>query len=174
MNRFSNIAIVAVMFLGMAAVGNAQAPVNQAYGTYLHQVEVGPGFYVPALLTLNIDGTLTVASGLTFGGYPGATTKVGPVHGIWMGVGVKSIVAKSIFFVYDTDGVLIGYQRNRCSMRFNQQLTKYTGTEYMETTSCDSPFTCPDPLDPGTKWEPLPDMPPGGFSVSGKRVQMLP
>ena len=157
----------------MAAVGNAQAPVNQAYGTYLHQVEVGPGFDVPALLTLT-SMAAHGGVGLDLRRLPRSHHQVGPVHGIWMGVGVKSIVAKSIFFVYDTDGVLIGYQRNRCSMRFNQQLTKYTGTEYMETTSCDSPFTCPDPLDPGTKWELSLDMPPGGFSVSGKRVQMLP
>ena len=121
---------------------------------------------MPALLTLNFDGTLTVGVGIG--------TTYGPGHGVWVKTGGSSIGATTLVVLFDTFGVLTGYQRNRCLPWFNKHFNSYQGVEFMETVSCEVPFSCPDPLDPATQWNAIPQMPPGGFPVSGKRVQWRP
>jgi hypothetical protein len=109
-----------------------------------------------------------------FGGLPGATNTTGPVHGVWEKTGPKSVDGTTFYFNFDMNGVLIGYGRDRWSLTFGKGFMNYQGTEFLETVSCGFPLTCPDPLDPGTQWTALPGMPPNGYPVSGKRVQMVP
>ena len=153
---------------------NAQGPPRwgQFWGTWAHKVHIGPGAHLPALLTFNIDGTITGADPRTFGGVPNNPNRYGPIHGVWERTGWRSIGTTVFIFIYNAStGVLSGYQRNRCSVEFSQDFNRYTATEFMETTACETPTSCPDPLDPATKWTPLPNMPQSG---SGTRVIRLP
>lgn len=171
---------IAVIVFAIFAAASCLRPQDRVFmlpdpwGTFVHQVQVGPNFNLPGLVTLNIDGSLSVGSSGMFGGTPGATTRVSNILGVWKITGRRSVGATSFMFVFDSNGLLIGYQRDRCSLNFNRDFNAYQGTEFMETMSCSSPFTCPDPLDPATVWTPLPGMPPSGFPVTGKRVQWLP
>jgi hypothetical protein len=176
MERFIKIVVATALLLAGTALLHGQTPTmpGQTWGTFVHQVQVGPGVNLPALVNLNLDGSVVVASGLMFGGLPGSLDRLSTIHGVWRKTGARSVGATTLFFTFDANGILSGYQRNRCTLRFSTDLKSYQGTEFMETTACSSPFTCPDPLALGTVWTPLPDMPPTGFPVSGKRVQWLP
>jgi len=166
----------AVMILTVSA--NSQgvgSNTKQFWGTWVHNVHVGPGFSVPALVTIHFDGTINVSSGLMFGGLVGSTRRVSPVHSVWEKTGPKSIGATSLFFTFDAvTGVLTGYQRNRCSLEAGDDFTTYQGTEFMETLSCPYPLSCPDPLNPAATWTPVPGMPATGYPVSGARLKLVP
>ena len=177
MDRFIKIVVATALLLAGTTFLHGQTQMSmpgQTWGTFVHQVEVGPGVNLPALVNLNLDGSVIGGSGLMFGGLPGSPNRLSTIHGVWRKTGVRSVGATTLFFIFDANGILTGYQRNRCTLKFSTDAKSYQGTEFMETTACSSPFTCPDPLDPATVWTPLPDMPPTGFPVSGKRVQWLP
>ncbi len=177
MSRLLRCALAMAVLMGTAIFVNSQAPMGALpllWGTYVHQVSVGPGVNLPALVTFNLDETVTVSSGLMFGGLPGSTDRMSPVHGIWRFTGPRKVGATTYFFTFDVNGILTGYQRNRCTLNFSRDFKSYEGNEFMETTSCSSPFACPDPMDPGTVWTALPGQPAGGFVTTGKRVQWLP
>jgi hypothetical protein len=162
-------AAAAVVLLAVPA--NSQGPANQHHqfwGTYLHKVE---GMSVPALVTIQFGGTLNVSSGFMFGG--GYPMRLSPIHGVWEQTGPKSITATSLFFLFDGNGVMTGYQRNRCPMKFSDDFNSYKGVEFMETVACGA-AGCPDPLDPTTVWTPMQGMPATGFPVSGGRLQLVP
>jgi hypothetical protein len=157
-----------VVFLTMPA--NSQGPADYQphfCGTWLHTV---PGMPVPALVTLNFGGTLNISSGFMFG--YGMPTRLSPIHGVWAQTGPKRIAATSLFFIFNDAGVLTGYQRDRCILKFSHDFDSYEGTEYMETVQCSS-SGCPDPLDPATEWTPFYGMPSNGFPVSAKRVKLV-
>jgi hypothetical protein len=167
---FAVAAAAAVLLLAIPA--NAQWSGNnhfgQSWGTYVHKVE---GMPVPALVTINFGGTLTVTSGFMFGsGYP---MRLSPIHGVWEQKSFRSIVATSLFLNFDDKGVITSYQRNRCVMNFADDFNSYKGFEYMETAAC-GPAGCPDPLAPATVWTPFQGMPSTGFPVSGARLQLVP
>ncbi len=177
MARLIKIAVVSVLLLAGTVSLHGQTlttTAGQTWGTFVHQVQVGPGVNLPALVNLNLDGSVVVSSGLMFGGLPGSPNRLSAIHGVWRKTGIRSVGATTLFFVFDANGILTGYQRNRCTLKFSGDFKSYDGAEFMETTPCPLPFACPDPLDSGTAWTPLPDMPITGFPVSGKRVQWLP
>jgi hypothetical protein len=110
-----------------------------------------------------------------FGGLPGSTTRFTPVHGVWERTSWSSIGGTSLFLVFDAStGVLTGFRRARCSLTFANDFNSYEGLEFIENISCESPLVCPDPLDRATSWTPLSNMPPGGFPVSGSRLEWIP
>lgn len=172
--RSLGIAVTAIV--GMLAIpANAQGPSNdnQVWGVWVHKIHI-PAGHIPGLVTNHFDGTSSVSSSLMFGGLSGGTKLQSPIHNIWEKAGPSSIVRTSLFFTFDENGVLTGYQRNRTRVTFSRDFKSYTGKEFMETLACPSPVTCPDPLDPTATWTPFPGMPSDGFTVSGKRASIVP
>jgi len=177
MHRFARIAVAAAAALAITTIsapaqGLSIGRWGQVWGTWVHQVQLGSGMTMPALIAFNIDGTVTGAPGLMFGGVPDATVTFTPVFGVWQKTGWKSIAGTSLLMVFDrTSGVLTGFRRSRTSLDFSDDFNKYNGTEFMENLACALPVTCPDPLDPKAAWEPETNMPPTGFAVSGTRLE---
>ena len=177
MRRFPRIVVAAAAALAITTIsapaqGSAISRWGQVWGTWVHQVQLGPGMQMPALITFNIDGTVTGAPGLMFGGIPNATVTFTPVFGVWQKTAGKSIAGTSLLMVFDrTSGVLIGFRRSRSSLDFSDDFNGYNGMEFLENLACASPVTCPDPLDPNAAWEPETNMPPTGFAVSGTRLE---
>lgn len=164
MTRSFGIALTAVLALGTLAYAQGGLNEERPSGTFSHQLSLGAYGSLPAIVTLHADHTVIVA---------GSIASNGPIHGVWRMTGPKSIGATTIFFIFDGNGNLTGYQRNRCTLQFAADFETYQGNEFMETASC-SPITgCPDPLDSETTWSPLAMMPEDGFSVSGRRLQWL-
>jgi hypothetical protein len=65
------------------------------------------------------------------------------------------------------------YGRARSSLQFAGSFNSFDGKMFIESLSCATPLTCPDPLDPAAKWVPNPMMPPDGFSVTGQRLERI-
>lgn len=146
---------------------------TQFVGTWIHNVEMMPGASAPALVTIHADGTLMVSSSFMFG-WPGGPGGFSPIHAVWEKAGLKSIAITSIFFVFDANGMMTGYQRNRCSLWLGHDRDSYTGVEFMETLPCPAgAFSCPDPLDPAATWTPNPGMPADGYPTSGARLKVV-
>ena len=162
-------AVTATVALLVAIPFEARAEEDHPWGTWLHKVE---GMPVPALVTVHFDGTLNVTAGFMFGG-GFLPIRLSPIHGVWKRTGFRSITATSIFMVFDPTGMMTGYQRNRCNLKFDRDFNSYEGNEYMETLGCTG-GVCPDPLDPVTVWTPLQGMPEGGFPVTAGRLQVVP
>jgi len=129
---------------------------------------------MPALITFQIDGTVTGAPGSLFGAVPNAANRFGPIHGIWQRTGWNTVAGTSLFLIYDTNGVLTGIRRSRCSLVFSNDFNSYQGTEFMEDLSCSGPLACPDPFDAAASWVAVANLPPSGFEVSGTRLQLVP
>jgi len=179
MRRSIQIAVAAAAaFAFLTIPANSQRPPfsrwSQFWGTWLHRVQRGPGQSMPALMTFQVDGTVTGAPGSMFGAVPSATTRFGPIHGVWQRTGWKSVAGTSLFVIYDTNGVLTGFRRSRCSLEFSDDFNNYQGTEFMEDLSCPSPLGCPDPFDAAANWTPVSNMPATGFQVSGTRLELVP
>ena len=142
-------------------------------GTWVHNVQIAPGLNAPALVTIHSEGTMNISSAFMFG-MPGFPFRFSPIHSVWKRTGPRSMVATSIFFVFDADGVLLRYQRNRCPLKFSHDFDSYSGVEFMETLDCPGGiFSCPDPLDPAAKWIPDPSAPLTGSPATGKRVKVV-
>lgn len=171
-----------LLLTGVAALGIGGATLTRAqggevesvqpWGTYLHQVNTGARS-VPVLITANRDGTLTGVISLLFNAGGGAA-KEGPIHGIWQRTGPKTVGVTTLFFIFNSIGNMIAYERTRASLTFNDGFQSYEGTEILEQSPCNTSMGCPDPLDPATVWTSSPDMPLDGYAVSGKRLQFVP
>jgi len=134
--------------------------VGQSWGTWVHWAHFGTGLKFPALVTINVEGTLTVSGGTG-------------IHGVWERTGLRSIHATSLLQILDAAGNAIGLERHRCSLGYSADFNSYQGTEFAETVSCPTPLTCPDPLGPKTKWTPALWAPPTGIQVSATRVELV-
>ena len=95
-------AVFAFYTMSAGAQGLSFSRWGQFWGTWVHQMQLGPAMKMPALITINIDGTITGAPGLMFGGVPNATVKFTPVFGIWQRTGWKSVASTSLFMVFDS------------------------------------------------------------------------
>jgi hypothetical protein len=170
-------ALTATLLLATAAARSQtrridHKPRGQFWGTWVHQVQVGPGLTVPALAIFSAEGAVTGVGGLLFGGLPDNPLHGSPIYGVWEKTGRASLGATTFSYFFDAaTGVLLGYERHRASLDFGADFDSYHGVEFIETLSCPLPLTCPDPLDPAAEWIPLPNMPDTGFPVSGTRVE---
>ena len=157
-------AAVVVVALAVTIPANPQGAQpgrwGQFWGTWVHWAHFGTGQKFPALVTISVDGTLTVSGGTG-------------IHGVWERTGVSSIRATSLLQNLDAAGSVIGLERHRCSLDYSDDFNSYQGTEFAETVSCPTPLTCPDPLDPETKWTPASWAPPAGIQVSATRVGLV-
>jgi hypothetical protein len=138
--------------------GMRQSRFGQYWGTFVHWVDFGhgPGQRYAGLVTMNVDGTF----------------RAGNVHGVWEITGLRSANATGLLQILDASGNLIGLERHRCSLTYSHDFYSYQATEFAETVSCQTPLTCPDPLDPKTKWTPV-TWAPYPWSASGARVEVV-
>jgi hypothetical protein len=133
---------------------------------------------LPALVTLHVDGTVSVADGTMFGGIlPGSTRRMTPLHGVWVRTGWQSIAGTSLYLIFDTtSGLISAWGRARTTLQFADDFNSFQGKMFAETLACApapvaaSPVSCPNPLDPAAKWVPQEN---GGFDVSGTRIAVV-
>jgi len=162
----SLVVVLAACALTLAVPAQAQDTDKQFAGSWIHWLQMPSGF-VPNLVTIHHDGTLTVTSAFVFGGGV-LPSRFSPVHGVWEKVGPDSIKVTSLFFVFDTNGSIMALQRNICTLELAADRDSYTGSETMARTPCSSTFGCPDPLDPQTVWAPA-----GIFPVTADRMKVV-
>ena len=164
-NRFSRsfaaALAVAALFLVSPLAGRA-ADKKPLTGTWVVWAEPAPGVRVPALHTYHADGTITSSDVLSFGGLPGVTIRMTPLHGVWERTGPKAFATTSLFLVYDVgSSLLIGFGRARATVSFDKHdPDQGSGTAYPEFLPCPSPYACPDPQAADAAWVPFPGIPP--------------
>jgi hypothetical protein len=146
---------------------------GQIWGSYVWQTQMGSGSQLPALITFHIDGTVTGSDGSMFGAL-NANIRTTPLHGVWERTGWQSIGGTSLYLVFDAaTGAVLKYGRSRSSLQFADDFNHFQGKMFIESLTCGTPLTCPDPLDPVAKWQANPMMPPDGFPVTGKRLERV-
>ena len=180
MNYVGRYLTVAALVFCVAPL-SAQDTNQQFTGSWIHYLNVTgnePGPFLPTLLTIHRDGTMTASSSLMFGSpsMPSAPIRYSPVHSVWEKTGPNSIAVTSLFFGFDPDGRMHGYQRNRILIELGDDRDTYTGMLFLDELHCGAigVFSCPNPLDPTAEWTPNPNMPPGGYKVIGKRLKVVP
>jgi hypothetical protein len=167
MHRRSLLAATAVAAAFAIAIpatpqGLRQNRFGQVWGTFVHWVDFGPGQAFTGFLTVNVDGTFTVS------GSPGPA-----IHGVWERTGLRNVNFTALLQNFDSTGNLIGLERHRCSFHYSDDFNTYEGKEFAETVTCPTAMTCPNPLEPSTKWTPAPWALPAGMAVSGARVEVV-
>lgn len=170
------LAAALLLFVAPWLPASAQNAEPQPWGTWVWQTSFGPGLSLPALLTLDKDGTVSVSDGQMFGGLPGATTRYSPLHGVWERTGAGRIGGTSLWLIFDApSGVLVAIGRCRTALTLTSGGEALEGTMFLETLPCFAgPLGCPDPLDPAAPWLPYPNLPPTGLAVSAKRLHRVP
>ena len=173
--QFASIGIVLALLAAAVAVNvdaqNGQNP--HMWGTYvwLTQTAMGPA---PSLVTLHSDGTVSLSDGAMFGGINAANRLI-PGRGVWERTGDHSFGGTTLWLVADAaTGAVRRFGRSRTAVEF-VDFDHFQGTMFIETLICLTQFTCPDPLTaPAAAWVPSPGMPPGGFPISGARLERVP
>jgi len=146
---------------------------GQVWGTYVWQTQMGSGNYLPALITFHFDGTITGSDGSMFGAL-NPKIRTTPLHGVWERTGWQSIGGTSLYLVFDANtGAVMKYGRARSSLQFAGDFNSFQGKIFIESLTCATPLTCPDPLDAAAKWDPNSTMPPDGFQVIGQRLERV-
>ena len=165
----------------LALPAQAQDTDKQFTGSWVHYLNATGGAngpFLPALMTFHSDGTMTGSSSLMFGSpaFPLATITYSPIHAVWEKAGPKSIAVTSLFFAFELDGRAHSYTRNRIVLELGKDRDTYTGMLYLDELHCGAigVFSCPDPLDPEQTWTPNPNMPTGGYQVTGYRIKVVP
>jgi hypothetical protein len=151
---------------------------GQVWGTFVWQTQVSPTIANPSLLTLHIDGTVSVSINDMFGS-PTATTRRfrTPLHGVWERTSWQTVGGTSLYLISDaTTGALYAWGRTRTSLTFSDDFNSFQGKAFMETLLCapGPPVSCPDPLSVGATWVRNQNMPADGFSVTGTRLERVP
>lgn len=174
---------VSLAALMLAASGTAAEPQEgraafghwgQVWGTWVWTTNNR----LPALLTLHIDGTVSVSDGSMFGGLqPNSTIRLTSLHGVWERTGFQSIGGTSLYLIFDaTMGLLTAWGRARTSITIADDFNSFQGKMFLETLPCAAgpPVSCPDPLAANAKWVANPNMPPDGFPIAATRLERLP
>ncbi|MBZ5617765.1 MAG: hypothetical protein LAQ69_03365 [Acidobacteriia bacterium] len=147
---------------------------GQVWGTWVWTINN----QLPALVTLHIDGTVSVSDGRMFGGLqPNSTIRLTPLHGVWERTGFQSIGGTSLYLLFDaTTGVLLAWGRSRVSITFADDFDHFQGKMFVETLPCAAgpPVSCPDPLAAGAKWVPNANVPADGLPISATRLERVP
>ena len=173
-----SLSLAAACAVLLALPAQAQTTENQFTGSWIHYLAVAGTPGLPTLVTIHSDGTMNASSSVMFGSpaMPAAPIRYSPVHGVWQKVGPKSIQATNLFFWFAHDGRMLGYQRNRIVFKLGADRDTYAGLLFLEQLECGpmGVFQCPDPLDPSLTWTANPNMPPGGYQVTGYRIKVVP
>jgi len=181
MRTLSAVPALAVLVLGATGIAAEPQPNNavsghwgQVWGTWVWLTNNR----LPALVTFQIGGTVSVSDGSMFGGLqPNSTVRMTPLHGVWERTGIQTIGGTSLWLIFDaTTGLLTGWGRARTSITFADDFDHFQGRMFVETLACTAGtvVSCPDPLDAGAKWTPNANMPPDGFPISATRLERVP
>ena len=185
MRRFMQVSGVIALALFVAGVAaeaqQARGPFShwgQVWGTFVWRTQVSSTIANPSLLTLHIDGTVSVSTGDMFGSPAAANRRFAtPLHGVWERTGWQSVGGTSLWLTSDSaTGASLAWGRMRTSLTFSDDFNSFQGKGFIETLPCapGPPVNCPDPLAAEAKWVPNPNMPQDGFPVSGARVERVP
>ena len=153
---FATVLSIAVAGAWLALAGTTTASPEherfQPWGTWAWSTQRPVGGALPALITYNKDGTLTGSDGVMYGlNYPPAViaTKESGLHGVWERTGPHEFRGTSLWLQFDPNGNAIGWGRSRSDLEF-VDADHITGTMWLDSLPCPTPFTCPDPVD--TQW----------------------
>lgn len=184
MRRFLDAGLAVLV---LAATGIAAEPqqfsgpfgrLGQVWGTWVWRTHVSSAITNPSLLTLHVDGTLSVSTNDMFGSPTAASrTFKTALHGVWERTGWQSVGGTSLWLISDAaTGALLAWGRTRTSLTFSDDFNSFEGKAFIETLPCEPgpPVSCPDPLSAEAKWVPNPNIPPDGFTVSGTRLERVP
>ena len=185
MRRFIQVTgLIGLMLFGVRFAAEAQqargpfGSWGQVWGTFVWRTHVSSAIVIPSLLTLHIDGTVSVSAGDMFGSPTAANRRyITPLHGVWERTGWQSVGGTSLWLISDAaTGAIQGWGRARTSLAFSDDFQRIDGRMFTETLLCAAgpPVSCPDPQDPGATWVRNPNMPPEGFSISGTRLVRVP
>ena len=136
MRRFNVYAGVITLMVAASAVAaepqqsRAFGRWGQVWGTWVWTTNN----QIPALLTLHLDGTVSVSDGRMFGGLqPNSTTRLTPLHGVWERTGFQSIGGTSLYLIFDaTTGLLTAWGRSRTSITFADDFDHFQGKMFVE------------------------------------------
>ena len=136
---------------------------------------VAPGQQVPlpALVTYQQDGTVTVADGLMFGGIPSNPFRYTPPHGVWERDGRHGFRGTALFLRFDAaTGTLVAIGRSRSHFDFGPDFNHINGTVDLDLLPCGTPVTCPDPVSAAPEqW--LPFGPISQYSFTATRMHVV-
>ena len=180
-NVWKSLSVVAAScaVLTLPVPAQAQNADTQFTGSWIHYLNASglpSGPYLPTLITFHSDGTMTASSGLMFGSpsMPFAPLRYSPIHAVWEKSGPKAIAVTSLFFSFDPEGRMTGFQRNRIVLELAGDRNTYSGWLFLDSLACPSGvFSCPNPLDPTASWTPNANMPQGGYQVTGYRLKVV-
>jgi hypothetical protein len=155
----------------------------QPVGSWVWTTDLGPVGSVPVLVTFHRDGTIANSDSLMFANPlappAGQGAKRSPHHGVWQRTGGHTFGGTSLWFQFNSAGLVVGYQRSRSALEL-VDADHLQGVMFLDSLAgCNAnpalpPIGCPDPTDPDAVWTPSPLMPPGGFPVSATRIHRLP
>lgn len=141
---------------------------SQIWGSWYVVFHAGPGLTLPALVTINREGTVTNIDGDDFA-QPPFPNLHSATHGTWVGKGNGTFEAVGMFLIYDTTGNLVGIGRNLISFQFGENSDTIAGVANGQRLDCPTPFTCPDPLAEDANWQTDPAF-PLTIPLTGRRI----
>ncbi len=116
------------------------------WGTWYVTFAGGPGANIPAIVTINRDGTFASSDGSDFGGPP-FPVQQSPIRGVWVRTGAHTFEGKAIYFNGDVEtGELVHITGSRIIIELGDDFDHINGTLFRDIFECPTPFTCPDPL----------------------------
>jgi hypothetical protein len=167
----------AVAALALAAVLFITSPTlvadnpHAVAGTWVTWASPSPGMQVPVIQTFSADGYIVSSDVKMFGGLPGVTIRVTPMHGVWERTSRNVMKTTNLAMVYDAStNLLIGFVRSRATGSFNEA-GEVVGTVIPEFLGCGSPIACPDPLSRDAAWGPVPGFPPS-MTFTSRRLEL--
>lgn len=152
-------------------------------GVWWYQFDLGggaivPAPIVPAVCTVNQDGTGVCTDFQMFGSYPDLSRRFGPLHVVWEKTGGHSFGFTSLMLISrvvpnQPGAVLSSIVRARTKMEFSGDSDHMKGVTFTEYSECAAPpFGCPNPNDRNTVW--TNSAPPNGFPTTAERFEMVP
>jgi hypothetical protein len=174
-HRFFTAAAAALVLAALLFVASPALVADNRHaiaGTWVTWASPMPGMQVPVLQTFSADGTVVSSDVTMFGGLPGLSIRVTPMHGLWERTGRNVIKTTSLAMVYDAStSLLIGFVRSRATGSFNEA-GEVVGTLIPQFLGCASPVACPDPLSPDATWGLVPGF-PASMTFTSTRLQLV-
>lgn len=180
--------IIAVTFAPPAAgdesgAEQARHVALRPVGSWVWTTDLGAVGSLPVLITFRSDGTVSASDSFMYANPlappAGQGAKRSPLVGVWQRTGHRTFGGTSLWFQFNSAGVVTGYSRSRSALEL-VDADHFQGVAFMEgLAGCNMnpalpPIGCPDPTDPAAVWTPSPIMPPGGFPVSATRIHRIP
>jgi hypothetical protein len=147
----------------------AAADGAQIWGSWYVTFAPAPGLTLPAVVTINQEGTLTNADADDFA-QPPFPNLHSATYGSWVRREDGAFEAVGMFLIYDATGSLVGIGRNLISFRFGDDFDQITGVADGQRLDCPTAFTCPDPFAASAAWHADPAF-PVPIPFQGRRIR---